>query len=199
MRKNISKIMLLDDEEMNLKILKRYFQRPYHQLELVSDPRIAIHRIRNEKWSAIITDLRMPGINGIDVLREISLLGMNAIRVVITAFASTQTMKEIINEDLANYILEKPFSKEEIHSLIQRFFTPIQNKYSRELELNSRDLWSGLVNEEDVFTDDGLLLVSKGTSLDPITIKKLRKFEEIKGESYTLRVREFKLVEGEGA
>lgn len=191
MKKQVSKILLLDDEELNLKMLKRYFNRPYHELVLISDSEKAVGALREGDWAGIITDLRMPKLNGIDILREAKKYNQDIVRIMITAFANTHTLKLLINENLTDYILEKPFSKEEITLLMEKYFTPEFDQSHKDLTLSCRELWSGLLNLEDVVSVSGVLLVSAGTYLDILTIEKLRVHEKLKGEEYKLNVRHF--------
>ncbi len=82
--------------------------------------------IRPERFkppALIVTDVRMPGINGLDVLRGLSRIGHRTPVVVITAFGSSET-HELAHALGASLVLDKPFDVEELVLAAQRLAPP---------------------------------------------------------------------------
>jgi CheY-like chemotaxis protein len=76
-----------------------------------------IKQERNKEYDLIFLDLKMPGINGIEVLREIRKVNKTVPVYIITAFYREYfvELKEAENERLAYELIKKPILKEEIH------------------------------------------------------------------------------------
>ena len=65
------RILVVDDEEIIRQLLVRAFGEVQYHVEAVEDAEAALNRIKEDSFNLLITDLKMPRISGMDVLREI--------------------------------------------------------------------------------------------------------------------------------
>jgi DNA-binding NtrC family response regulator len=113
-------ILALDDEIHMLKLLERIIREktPYgivttnNALELPA-------LLERTAFDLIITDLKMPGMDGLDVLRYVKERGRPEEVIIITAFGSLDTAVEALSHGVFDYIT-KPFKKEQIVVTVQR-------------------------------------------------------------------------------
>ncbi len=81
----------------------------------------ALKALEKEKFDLIITDLKLPEYNGIDILKKAKALSKNIGVIIITAYAEIKSAVEAIKEGAFDY-LAKPFSNEELLIATERFF-----------------------------------------------------------------------------
>lgn len=87
----------------------------------VADGAEAIAAITQSSYDVVVTDLRMPGIDGLEVLRRVRELSPQALVLLITAYASVETAVEALRNGAHDYIL-KPLIVEDVLSKIHRLF-----------------------------------------------------------------------------
>ena len=110
------KILVVDDDKTLLSALKTVLDQENH-VTICNDGKKAIELCRNEKFDLIITDLMMPGANGLEVLTETRKIDPDILVVLITGFASLETAVQAIREGAYDYIT-KPFKLEEIKIIV---------------------------------------------------------------------------------
>jgi two-component system probable response regulator PhcQ len=107
------KIMLVDDEGFQLKALQLALQRQFGRdgvdVEAFADPLRALARARAEQFAVVIADYRMPGLNGIGFLKQMRQLQPEAVRVMLTASAETDTAMLAINQAEIFRFIRKPW------------------------------------------------------------------------------------------
>lgn len=182
-------ILIVDDEELNLKLLERFFKPHKTKAVYVGDPVKANRLIYEHEWMGIITDLKMPIIQGPELLKSFSKVHPDGLKVLLTAFADLKTLMTLVNSDAVDYIYEKPFSLSTMQRLIPLISQSDEVK-ENQMILDVRDLWEGLVIAKSVHSNDGILLLPKGTNLDVETIRKLRTYSKMRNEEIKVRVKE---------
>ncbi|MBW2609253.1 MAG: sigma-54-dependent Fis family transcriptional regulator [Deltaproteobacteria bacterium] len=110
-------ILLVDDDKKLLSVLKTIFTEEDYAVTACSDGLEAINICREQKFDLIITDLMMPGANGLEVLKETRKIDPDILVILITGFASLETAIQAIREGAYDYIT-KPFRLEEIKILV---------------------------------------------------------------------------------
>jgi DNA-binding NtrC family response regulator len=104
------KIMIVDDEENILKSLHRTFRKQSDwDIESYLNAEDALKRARTCIFDAIISDCRMPGINGVEFLCELKQLQPDAIRILLTGAVDVNTLMEAINKAGAFRFIAKPW------------------------------------------------------------------------------------------
>ncbi len=108
MTANHYNLLIVDDEVSNLQKLRRTFFGDFRIFEALSG-RDAIELLRKQDVDVIITDQRMPGTTGIDVLRESLLLQPEAVRIILTGYTEIDYLMDAINEGQVHRYITKPW------------------------------------------------------------------------------------------
>jgi DNA-binding NtrC family response regulator len=100
-------------------MLGRVLARDGYQVEYFERPESGLARLRESPFDIVLTDLRMPGLDGIEVLRRVKAIRPSCEVVLMTAHASVQTVREALLRGAVDYIT-KPFSAtEELRPLLR--------------------------------------------------------------------------------
>jgi two-component system response regulator PilR (NtrC family) len=109
----LDRILVVEDESDLRKVLASLLRREGYKVDLAESGSRAIEMLGREVYDLVITDVRLPGATGIDVLRSSRDLYPDAPVIVITAFASDETAEEARRLGAFNFIT-KPFDNEKI-------------------------------------------------------------------------------------
>src|SRR5688500_13596197 len=122
MTPRLGSILLADDEEKILKRLGRALREEGHEVVEASSAREAQRRLAERTFELFVVDNVMPGISGLELLREVFATIPDAERpqiVMMTAHGSTQIVREAFKLGIEDF-LEKPFEVEELLALARR-------------------------------------------------------------------------------
>lgn len=121
------RILLVDDEESILKALRRLLaMTPVScggityklQVDSFTSPVEALERCRETAYAAILSDFRMPHMNGVAFLREVRALQPHAVRLILSGFADLNGLIGAINEAAIYRFLAKPWNDYELVSTL---------------------------------------------------------------------------------
>jgi DNA-binding NtrC family response regulator len=116
-------ILIVDDEEIVRESLSGWLEKDGYAVATAPDGPTALERMREGgTWSILLVDLKMPGMDGLQVLEAARKLQPDAAVVMITAFATVETAVKAIKLGATDYIV-KPFDPEELSVIIQRIVT----------------------------------------------------------------------------
>jgi len=108
------RILAVDDERDMLVLLERIIsQETGHEAVVEADPFKAIERLKTDSFDMVITDLKMPKMDGIQLLEEMKKIDPTVSVVVMTAYATVETAVEAIRKGAYDYI-SKPFRRQRI-------------------------------------------------------------------------------------
>ena len=105
-----ARILLVDDEVAHLETLQRLFRKEGHQVVAASGGQEALDSMREEKFHLIITDLMMPDIDGMDVLKLARTLQPEAEVILMTAFGTVERAVEGMKEGAYDFV-PKPIKR----------------------------------------------------------------------------------------
>lgn len=114
---NKFKILIVDDDRNLLSVLKSILTDENNDVAICSDGQMAINLCLAKRFDLVITDLMMPGTNGLEVLREVHKIDSDIIVILITGFGSLETAVQAIREGAYDYIT-KPFKLDEIKIVV---------------------------------------------------------------------------------
>src|SRR6185503_2345484 len=115
----VAKILVVDDEPSILKLLKEALTQWGYQVACVGTGAEALEAIRTELFDAAITDIRMPEMSGLDLLREIKRHDESIEVVVMTGYPTIASAVEALKEGAYDY-LSKPLILDELRHLMAR-------------------------------------------------------------------------------
>ncbi len=113
------KILVVDDNPHMCNLLVDILEIYDCQGFKAKDGEEALSRLRNESFDLVITDLRMPNLGGMDLLKSIKEENPSLPVVVITAFGKSDTERDVLAARADGY-LAKPFKVNEIEDLLNR-------------------------------------------------------------------------------
>ena len=111
-------ILIIDDEKSMREFLSIMLEKEGYRTIAIDNGNDALKFIKDNDYDLIITDIKMPKITGIDILRESMTLHQNTPVIMITAFASTEVAVEAMKLGAHDYIT-KPFNVDEIKIIIK--------------------------------------------------------------------------------
>ncbi|RKZ30467.1 sigma-54-dependent Fis family transcriptional regulator [bacterium] len=126
--KPIAKILVVDDEESMREFLDIMLSKEGYLVETADCYNRAIEIMSREKFDVVISDIKMPDISGIDLLKEIHSIDPETTAIMITAYASLDSAVQALREGAFDYIT-KPFEVSQIKFAVSR---ALENKRLRE-------------------------------------------------------------------
>ena len=114
------KILVVDDEVDMLMLLRMIIEdNTRYAVETTNNPSEALQILRQEKFDLVITHLKMPGYDGLELFNELKEIQPQLPVIIITAYGSREAAEEAIREGISDFIT-KPFKKERILLTIDR-------------------------------------------------------------------------------
>ncbi len=113
------RLLIADDEEHILSILEEVFLDSPVEVHLARSGEEAIKKIEETKYDVILTDLKMPGCDGMTVLRSAKQLQPGSEVIMLTGFGTIETAVEAMKLDAFHYIT-KPFKIDDVRYLVQK-------------------------------------------------------------------------------
>jgi len=114
----VEKILIVDDERSMRDVLSIMLKRAGYGVTVAADGEEAITQLGKDIFDLVITDLRMPKVGGLEVLKAVKDASPDTVVLVITAFASTETAVEAMKRGAYDY-LTKPFQVDEVQLIIR--------------------------------------------------------------------------------
>lgn len=113
------RIAIIDDEEIVCREIARGLSKEPYTIEVFTDGASALERFKQVGFELVLTDLRMPGMDGMDVLRAVRGLGTETEVIIVTAHSSIDSAIDAIRAGAFHYIT-KPVKQAELRLLIRR-------------------------------------------------------------------------------
>jgi DNA-binding NtrC family response regulator len=117
MAKQIS-ILIVDDEESVRDSLSNWFREDGYRVEIAEHAKRALSILESEDYDIILADIKMPGMDGLEMLRRIKSLKKDSIVIVMTAFATVSTAVMALKDGAFDYVT-KPFDPDDLSHLIR--------------------------------------------------------------------------------
>jgi DNA-binding NtrC family response regulator len=114
-----AKVLILDDEPIVGDRLKPALEKCGYDVETQTDSQAAIDQLAQTRYDVLITDLKMSGPSGLDVLRFVKEHSPSTRVIVITGYATAEQAKESIKGGAVDFIA-KPFRISQLRELIAR-------------------------------------------------------------------------------
>jgi two-component system response regulator PilR (NtrC family) len=114
-----SRILVVDDERSMRELLAIVLKREGYDVVLAEDGRSAIAALEKQPVDLLVSDIKMPDMSGVDVLRAAKAIDKDILGIMITAFASTETAVEALRLGAYDYVT-KPFKVEELKQRVQK-------------------------------------------------------------------------------
>ncbi|HID93783.1 MAG TPA: sigma-54-dependent Fis family transcriptional regulator, partial [bacterium (Candidatus Stahlbacteria)] len=107
------RILVVDDEPIMRDSLSDWLREDGYEVGTAENGPRALEMVKSEQWDILLVDLKMPVMDGIEVMREVKKINKDIPVIIITAYATVDTAVKAMKEGAYDYIV-KPFNPEEI-------------------------------------------------------------------------------------
>lgn len=142
MTENVS-ILIVDDEESVRDSLYNWFIDDGYEVECAENAKTALSLLESKDFDIVLADIKMPGMDGMEMQRRIKTLNKEPIIIMMTAFASVDTAVQALKEGAFDYVT-KPFDPDDLSHLIRNAASQAT------LKNENKNLKSRLTSLEDV-------------------------------------------------
>ncbi len=127
-------VLLVDDEKCIHDIFAEYFDNKVYKLISVFNGNEALKKVEQEKFDIVLLDINMPGINGLETLKELKKIDSQLIVIIITGYGTADTAIDAMKCGCYDYVT-KPFRLAEIKNVIEAALTDKDyNKKNKKLK-----------------------------------------------------------------
>ncbi len=144
-------ILVVDDESGIRETIAEFLESEGYVTQMASDGHQALEVIKNGNIDILISDVRMPGMDGMELMKQVSTYSSDTLVMLMTAFASVETAIQALRSGAADYML-KPLDFDElalrVKSLLERRDLIRENRYMREVIDRSFN-FSFIIGESD--------------------------------------------------
>jgi len=113
------RIMVIDDEQIVGKRLKPALEKTGNTVETFEDGRTALERLNEQPFDIVVTDIRMDGMDGIEVLEQVLAKSPSTKVIIITGYATVEVAREALSKGAFDFIA-KPFKPNDLRAIIDR-------------------------------------------------------------------------------
>ena len=119
MNKERIRILVVDDEEIVRESLSGWLEKDGYTVATAPDGPSALARVEAERWSILLVDMKMPGMDGLQVLERVKEIQRDTTVVIMTAYATVDTAVSAMKLGAYDYLV-KPFDPEELSLMVQK-------------------------------------------------------------------------------
>jgi len=117
--KKVAGILIVDDEFSVRDSLQQWFRKDGHRTGTAQDANEALKLLRESAWDVVLLDIKMPGMDGMELQRRIHEMDPEIVVIMITAYASVDTAVSALKSGAFDYIT-KPVDPDELSYLVRR-------------------------------------------------------------------------------
>jgi two-component system, OmpR family, response regulator len=113
------RVLVVDDDEDICLYLREFLTREGFKVTTVSKPADALLEVRQGRHQLVLLDVRLPGVDGVDLLRQLRAIDSDICVIVMTGYPSVQTAVDSMKAAAFDY-LQKPFDLQELRAVMER-------------------------------------------------------------------------------
>ncbi len=129
-------ILVVDDEGAIRYSITKTLQRVGYHVEAAASGEEALEMMKNQDYDVVLTDIRMPGLTGVELLSKIKEQAPDAVVILLTGYASLETAIESLRLGAHDYLV-KPSSSQDIRNSVAKGIERAQNLRNRRALLRS--------------------------------------------------------------
>ena len=150
------RILLIDDDQSLLQVTAHHLQRSGYDVTTAATGEDGLEKFKQGSYDAVLTDLALPKMNGIDVLRNVKQLNHDVVAIIITAFGTVENAVEACSLGADDY-LTKPFSRQQLRFVLEKALR------LRSLQLENVEL-KGQLQEKYTFSN----IIAKSSKMQAV-------------------------------
>ncbi len=128
--KSATTVLIVDDEPVMQSLLEKILAREGYKTFVAGDGVAALDLLEKEQVSLVLSDIKMPGMNGFELLQEIKTKHPGTGVIIMTAYGDTFTVKDALLLGADEYIT-KPFKSYEVSLVVERAYWRIMSAATR--------------------------------------------------------------------
>lgn len=140
-----SNILVVDDEPVARQSLSDILRLEGYNVAAAANGEQAVEHVRNHSVDLIVLDLKMPGMNGLDVVQVVNQISMDTEIILLTAFGSMESAVEALRQRVHDYLL-KPASPNQILESVKR---GLERREARLKQKDTKDLEVSIFSTSD--------------------------------------------------
>ena len=113
------RILVIDDDKAILQACRSILEDAGYEVEVASDGREGLERLRQKLYDLALVDLKMPGMSGIEVLQEATAIHSELVTIIFTAYGTIESAVEATKKGAFNYIT-KPFTSKQLEAAVEK-------------------------------------------------------------------------------
>ena len=113
------RVLVIDDDEDICLYLREFLTREGFKVTTISKPADALIEIRQGRYQIVLLDVRMPGVDGVDLLRQVRAVDSDLCVIVMTGYPSVQSAVDSMKASAFDY-LQKPFDLQSLRAVMDR-------------------------------------------------------------------------------
>lgn len=114
----LPRVLMVDDEVSIVQVFLRVFRRVFRPSGTAS-PAEALELSKETRFEIVFADYAMPGLNGLDLLKQIAEIQPTALRIMLTAHAEHPDIQEAARSGVVHAVLPKPWTRETIMGVVE--------------------------------------------------------------------------------
>jgi DNA-binding NtrC family response regulator len=134
--KEYAKILVADDEAMMRNLLLKILESEGYQVTVVSSANEALEKLMAEHYDLLMTDVKMPGMTGFDLLKQVKIEWPEIVVIIMTGYGDAYSVKEALLLGADEY-LSKPFKSQEVSLIVERAYWRLLSARNMEKQKNS--------------------------------------------------------------
>jgi DNA-binding NtrC family response regulator len=119
MKRETAGVLVVDDEFSVRDSLEQWFKKDGYRTRSAKDAGEALKILQDSPWDVLLVDIRMPGMDGMELQRRVHAINPEIIVIMITAYASVETAVQALKEGAFDYIT-KPIDPDELSHVVKR-------------------------------------------------------------------------------
>jgi len=124
-KSNLTKLLVVEDNKDTRLLLKEYFESLDYLVEICENGVEALAILKKKEFTILITDIRMPKMDGITLIREVKRIYPKLGLIMMTAFSSVYSEEDVRRVGVDDYI-SKPFNFENMKEKVEKLSSQIE-------------------------------------------------------------------------
>ncbi len=131
------KLLVVDDDQSLREFLEIFLAKEGYKVDSSDSGEKALELVKQSRYDLVITDVKMPGMDGVELLKKLKIIDATLPVILITAFASLDTAVDAMKEGAWDY-LTKPFKIEELREVIEKALSSKQDPSIKPIETKDK-------------------------------------------------------------
>ena len=113
------RILVVDDEPVVRESLRDWFTNDGFPVDMAADAHEALQKLQESSWDILLTDVKMPGMDGLELQQKVKQIDPDITVIIMTAYASVDSAMQAIKEGAYDYVT-KPLDPDDLQQIIDR-------------------------------------------------------------------------------